>query len=626
MTFPNPHERRASSFYFALGFLLCLLTALGWFLVPRSWNSIWMDREFSTWVAPVANQITPTAKLYDDGLHLPLPPLPYVAMHVLSGGKATWLMESEANFIFQGGTLIALFLAFNRLLGLDVACASVLATLPIFFALPKAIVYDSLTQFFAASAGSLAIILFLDLGRQTDVSPPSRSVRTYLLSIGVGLITGILILCKQSTGTGLALGITFLFLAFPTQLPFRGKLYYLTLIGVTSAASIFFLSLCLSPWIDVKGFYHDVFVIGSEPKGGGLRLIHSVFSFSIRMVGSTLIYVLPVLLAYFFFRPVREVLQKHFVELKPQIDSTPSFYLMAILGSAVGLGAVFAFGLHGIELPSIVWVPGIICDVALTVSLIAVLATLISSFSQYKFPVATHPATAFVIVFLPAAIFHNVSDTILRWHYDNNPFIAASFAVLFCVLLSILKRYPKKHRHVNGASLIVFLLIGALSPSMSVQVHDASQCVEKWPDIPYLSGVRMRPSADGIHQLVQFAESYTTPEDQILLLPDDPNFRAFFDRPVPHLSCATIFVDQYWDRYVEADYIRLAANPPKIIIIGPRLFWRRFSRRFHTNWGTERLIDKVVDDLLPHRYTLARSQIISHQGKTDYMDVFIRQD
>ncbi len=626
MTSPNPKRRGVSSFYFSLGFLLCLLTALGLFFVPRSWNSIWMDREFSCWVAPVANRISPASKLYADGLHMPMPPLPYVAMHLLGGGKADWIMESGANFIFQAATLLVLFAAFYRFMGLDVACASILVTIPFFFSLPKAIVYDSMTQFFTACAGSLAVVLLMRM-RSQGVGSTGLPGGLRLLSLGVGAITGVVFLCKQSTAAGLVLGLVLAVATFPSNRSFRERFSFLTLIGCSTVATIGLLSFCLSPWINVGGFYYDVLIIGSEPKGGGIRLFYYLCLF-VMTIGATVFCVIaPVLLSYVGYRPFREWLRKHHGQLDLQPRPAPTFHVMAMLGSVVGLGTVFVLARQGSVLSSYLWFPEKISDVvALTAGCIAILFMVWASGSKFKSSIAHYPGTAFVAIFLPAALFHNLSANYLRWHYDNNPLIAACFAVFFWLLFSILKLHLQGYWHMSIARAAVFFLIGALCMPMFDQFRDASLCTEPWPEITYLAGVSMRPGAEGIRQIVQFAESATARDDQILVLPDDPNFRAFFDRPAPHLSCAVIFPDQYWDRYVDSDYARLKANPPRMIIIGPRIYWRPFFWIFHKNQGAERLIDKVVDDLLPQRYTLVHRQEIFYRSKIDYLDAYLRRD
>jgi len=611
------------NFCFTLVFLLGLLTVLGMFFVPRSWNSIWMDREFSSWVAPVSNRISPTTKLYDEGLHMPMPPLPYVFMRVLGGGEANWIMESEWNFFFQSATLVLLFVAFYRLMGLDIACAAILATLPVFFTLPKAIVYDSMTQFLTALAGCIAVYLFMVLPVPADSSRPHRPARLPVLALSLGLVISALFLAKQSTAAGLVLGVVFLFTAFPSACPFRGRFLYLLLIGSSTVGAVLILSLALSPWMDIGNFYHDVLVIGSEPKGGGPRLLGSLVNFSFHMLAILFYFWVPVIFFGAFFRPLREALVKCLVGPGLDTDSSPSVYLTSILGVLAGLSAAFIIASHTSQLFSRGLYFGLVCDAALAVSLGAVLAAVVTAFSRYKFPIAFHPGTAFVAVFIFADLFHNLSVTMFRWHYDNNPFIAACFAVFFSVFFSVMKACLNAPRYKKYTGFVVFMLTATLCMMMVRQVREALECTEPWPEVPYLAGVKMRPEADGFRQLVQVAKNNTTPDNQILILPNDPNFQAFFDRPAPALSCAMIFSDQYWDRYVDSDYTLLSANPPRLIIVGPRLDWRGFSENWHKHWGAERLIDKISDELLPQKYKLLCSQAIHRNGKMDYMDVYI---
>jgi hypothetical protein len=114
--------------------------------------------------------------------------------------------------------------------------------------------------------------------------------------------------------------------------------------------------------------------------------------------------------------------------------------------------------------------------------------------------------------------------------------------------------------------------------------------------------------------------------ERVLLLPNDPGVEAWFDRPRPDLSSAMIFVDQYWDRYVDDDFARLEKSPPKVIIIGPRGWWRYYGQHWQQHRGTERLIDLVQDRLLPRRYKLHQAQEITFRGGRDFMDIYERVD
>src|SRR5690242_1317379 len=81
--------------------LVSVFSALGFALVPSHWTSIWMDNEFTGWVAPIANRIGPQSPLYESGMHNPMPPLPAVFTRILFPGGATWHDESLLNYVFQ---------------------------------------------------------------------------------------------------------------------------------------------------------------------------------------------------------------------------------------------------------------------------------------------------------------------------------------------------------------------------------------------------------------------------------------------------------------------------------------------------------------------------------------------
>jgi hypothetical protein len=113
--------------------------------------------------------------------------------------------------------------------------------------------------------------------------------------------------------------------------------------------------------------------------------------------------------------------------------------------------------------------------------------------------------------------------------------------------------------------------------------------------------------------------------DEVLLLPDDPNVESWFERRRPALQGAIVFADQYWDRYVDADFARLCEQPPKVIVLGPRHSWRPVSRQWNVDRGCERLIDRALNELLPQHYELVASQEIHYSGKHDYVDIYVRK-
>jgi len=169
----------------------------------------------------------------------------------------------------------------------------------------------------------------------------------------------------------------------------------------------------------------------------------------------------------------------------------------------------------------------------------------------------------------------------------------------------------------------VYLLFVWAGADMRITV--ISECTGSWPEIKHLSHARLRPQAAGLRSLVKTVRAQTDParRETVLLLPNDPNIEAWFERERPHLSSAIIFQDQYWDRYVDEDLARLKRQPPKVIVIGPRNYWLGFSQEWKRNLGAIRFINLVKEEILPKNYELFSEQPITFRGSGDFMDVYV---
>ena len=110
------------------------------------------------------------------------------------------------------------------------------------------------------------------------------------------------------------------------------------------------------------------------------------------------------------------------------------------------------------------------------------------------------------------------------------------------------------------------------------------------------------------------------------MLPEDPNFQECWPNPRPAVSCAIIYADQYWKRYVNQDYQILSEKPPKVIIIGPEKNWRAYSRLRNDSKAVELLVDQLENELLPKRYHLEFQQTIPFGKALDTMAVYVRND
>jgi hypothetical protein len=236
------------------------------------------------------------------------------------------------------------------------------------------------------------------------------------------------------------------------------------------------------------------------------------------------------------------------------------------------------------------------------------------------------PEGRYALVFLFSALFHSLSVQRFRWQYDNNPLIvlALAFVAGLCVSITRLRWRGRDIEIGFGPAMLAALLVLGTWPRMVDRMQLVARCTERWGEIAHLLGARLRPEASGMRELIRDVRSFSDQEgSEVLLLPNDPNVEAWFERPRPQLSSAIVFVDQYWDRFVDMDFAALERNPPEVIVIGPRNVWRGFSRQWQANRGAERLIDLVVTRLLPGRYTLRKAQKISFHGGVDYMDVYV---
>jgi len=168
----------------ALCLLALILLALGYFIVPAHWTSIWEDREFTDWVSPISNRLHGQPRLYEHGLHIPMPPLPFVLVRILCPHGARWLDENMLNYLFQAGTILVLFYAFARELRVSIAFGAALAVIPVFLSLPKTILYDSMAQFLVALSAIATVMLVR--GERGSSDQRFRPI-TWCLSASLGM-------------------------------------------------------------------------------------------------------------------------------------------------------------------------------------------------------------------------------------------------------------------------------------------------------------------------------------------------------------------------------------------------------------------------------------------------------
>jgi hypothetical protein len=235
------------------------------------------------------------------------------------------------------------------------------------------------------------------------------------------------------------------------------------------------------------------------------------------------------------------------------------------------------------------------------------------------------------IAAMAAAAGHSLSVPNFRWTYDNNPFIYYVFATVivlsgFCAPPPANMAEPRNT--LRDVAVLGCCLVVLSFSDLRDQVRVLREASVLWHEVRHLQGVFMRPHAAGMRRVVDEVREAApdASSDAVLLLPEDPNVQSWFERRRPKLTSAIIFVDQYWDLDVDEDFRRLSLHPPKVIVIGPRTFWRSFFHDWHRNWGAERLIDLVQSTLIPRSYRLLASVPISLADGTEHMDIYVRRD
>lgn len=613
--------------------LLGVFVWVGWFLVPAHRYTIWHDAEFTGWVAAIANRIGSDQKLYADGLHSPLPPLSFVIVHLLSAGKARWITESFLIYLSQCGTTLCLYLALRSFLSAPLSLISNLAGFFFLIAAPKHLLDDALVQLIVAA-------LALSIARGVLVRQR--------FSIGIGLTVSLLcaaaLLTKQSTGVGALLGILAVFFVFPESSTLKQRALNVGFVLCGTLFSTAALIVLLSPWSVPLRLVRDVFVLGPEPKGGFLGMWLAVKAIAIQLLGLFVIWVGPAACV------VRRALLTRATNSATRFGALGRAAKSLLVG---GVAVVLYFAVPFKPLPMTWGFPYVALDMLMSLGLAASVfialrvvirnargADAKDEIADPSFRAQRH-ITALAIFLIASAAGHSLSVRVFRWTYDGNPLTVLALAILALFSDRILRQALSRWSAIIAGRMALALTAALIAGSMALYQRlpilwrEVRSSTEHWPEIAYLAGARMPHRGTPIRFLVQWLRSVTEPNDSVLLLPEDPNVQAWFERPRPRLTSAIVFTDQYWARYVPTDLARLAANPPKIVIVGPRNFYEIWSLRVSDSgrgWGgADRLLLDGLRPLLNERYALYGSVQIAHPGVsfvegTDFLDVYVRAD
>lgn len=579
------------------GLLLLQMLGLGFLVVPRHTSTYW-EPEFTGWVVPLANRLNLDQPLYSDGAHSPLPPLSYVLVYLLTGGKGVWWHESLLNYLCQCLALIVMFTAISQLAGRLVAYLACSISLVLFLALAKSILYDSMAQLMVALAIFFVIRMVVYQQRKW--------------SFALGAILALLLLTKQSTALG-AIGGALLILLRRSS---RGE-WWAFIAGAALTATTGLLA--MAPWISLTGFVQDTLLLGSEPKGGARSALLRLGFFGLQFLGHGAVgLVLGMALVCCLGQPGGRT--------PGCVCSDPGMRRALLtwpLVLAVALGGLFTFWFYG--LPSI------------TVFLMWPALVFYLVMVGVKGDSADRAAAT---IALAATVGHCLSVHEFRFFYDNNPLIV----LVMAFLIEQFFRSPADWFHwrwwgvpVIPVTPIVVLLVGAWLHA-APRFFELGQAKLTVGDIPHLDGARLPERVDALLLMVREVRRQTSAGDRVLMLPEDPNLFSWFDRPRPNLTSSVLFIDTYWDRLVEDDLARLQADPPEVIILGPQQTWPDFARLIKlrpevAGDGVPRLIAEIEASLLsryeePRDYTvrkLSRGDSVTPKNTDNFRVYYLRK-
>jgi len=636
----NELARRSVLSIVELLLLLVAIGAIAFIIAPAHCTIIWGSPEFTGWVAPIANRLSQGMILYTDGGHSPMPPLSYVILELLCQGHSTWFAESVAIIAAQACMLLVIYAGMSLCLVKPIPFLTVLLSTPIYFSLQKRVFFDAMVQLWVAilaGVGSFSHALLSD--ETTEGRPPAiRSrfrIRKVLLLTVLAALSSQAFLTKQSTGLGCLLGIITVIATVPHYRTRTAR--FLTLLAFLLLSAVFFFatSLLLSPWVDVRGMFQDVLLTGSQPKGGLPTLWKNCFSYSLEILRrATLFGLFGILFLTGFGYALTRVSQPVKAGSGGHVLSTFSLSTHVL----VFVGPLFVFCLESL----LNGIPQVLDMELAVVRLVVLWSGLFIAFyvsirgphtdsSQVLWATgARHRFAAMFAVLFPAAFFHSLSVPDFRWIYDNNPLISVAIAGVIVALMRFLYAPPacacvSPHTLVG---LLIVLLSCALWEPLVRPLKTCRSCDQEWTGIPYLRRARFSTDSENVRKLVLFVRELAPDPnvDRVLFLPSDPDVEAWLDRRPPKLSCAVVFADHYWDRYVDSDFQRLVRDPPKVIVVGPRNHWRSFAEWWSKNWGCARLMDLVIDKLLPARYEHRGTVAIPYAGTKDFIDVYARKD
>jgi len=230
---------------------------------------------------------------------------------------------------------------------------------------------------------------------------------------------------------------------------------------------------------------------------------------------------------------------------------------------------------------------------------------------------AGHALNALLIAAMACSFLHNTSAPEFRPFYDNNPIIPLGYATLFIALDRV--RMPKLKACVVAVVLVTLY---------SSKLARASEALLEARAGTHWQGMRVSERGRTMEDAADRVRALTTPDDTVLVLPEDVTLAARIGRPRPALRGAIVFVDQYPLRLADADIAELDENPPKVVVMHPvdDHYWTQMYRIWNGDSGAERVTRHVLTVLLPKLYARDKSYRTLWYGRSSRLDVWVRKD
>lgn len=591
--------------------------------VPRLFNNMWSDAEFSGWVAALAHRVHLGERMYEDVI-LPIPPgsIWLLAQIEAFTGRPLMLTEAWACAICHLGLALAAYAIAVPFAGRKLGILVAATTLAFVIQLPKELVYDHTAQLV-----SWVSFVFLARGLVGWKKP-----RHLAWLIGAGVLAGFVCAFKQSTSVG-AIGAGIVGIAYLAFVGYRRGEASAVRDGIAALfafglASVVGLGLTLGFVAaiggSVAGFLETVFVDGSALKGGSKVLIS-------RMLGYTttapslplpLLFVLGGALLAFRIANRGGGLATPCPSDETRAAPISKRALALVLGlpTLAFLGAALLLASR-ID-PGDALIPGIIvAHLARHLPTLGValgLVFLAAGLSPRRGPLSRNDAlAALTTAAIVAAIGHNGSVREARFFYDNNVIVAVG---LLCLFLAIDKARLPWLRYTAYGVLVFSVFGGKMDRYLSARTPA--------PSDSFWAGMYVSEDGEKILDAARRVRELAGPDETVLVLPEDVSFAALVGRPRPKLCGAILFVDQYPGRCLAEDLREIEVNPPKVIVVypGDEIEWRRmyalWSRRSPAGFFNQ----AVLRHHLPARYRLDSTYPSYFWGARTTLEIYVRND